>query len=153
MSTSVPSPASFGKVAVLFGGRSAERDVSLKSGGMVLDALKRKGVDAHAFDPRDQGLEQLIAQRFDRVFIALHGRFGEDGTVQGALEYLGVPYTGSGVMASALAMDKWRTKLMWQSAGISTPPYEMLTPSTDFPGVAQRLGIPLMVKPAREGSS
>jgi D-alanine-D-alanine ligase len=143
----------YGKVAVLFGGRSAERDVSLKSGGMVLEALKRKGVDAHAFDPRDQGLEQLIAQRFDRVFIALHGRFGEDGTVQGALEYLGLPYTGSGVRASALAMDKWRTKLMWQAAGVSTPPYEVLTKDSDFPGVAAKLGLPLMVKPAREGSS
>ena len=100
---------------------------------MVLDALRKRGVDAHAFDPKDQPLEQLIAQRFDRVFIALHGRFGEDGTVQGALEYLGIPYTGSGVMASALAMDKWRTKLMWQAAGISTPPYEVLT-------AGQRLG-------------
>jgi D-alanine-D-alanine ligase len=153
MSTSGPSPASFGKVAVLFGGRSAERDVSLKSGGMVLEALKRKGVDAHPFDPRDQGLEQLIAQRFDRVFIALHGRFGEDGTVQGALEYLGLPYTGSGVMASALAMDKWRTKLLWQAAGVPTPAYELLTHQSDFVGVGNRLGIPLMVKPAREGSS
>jgi D-alanine-D-alanine ligase len=145
--------ANYGKVAVLLGGPSAEREVSLRSGGMVLAALKGKGVDAHAFDPKDQRLEQLIAQRFDRVFIALHGRFGEDGTVQGALEYLGLPYTGSGVMASALAMDKWRTKLLWQAAGISTPPYEMLTRDTDFPGVAQRLGVPLMVKPAREGSS
>ena len=145
--------AKYGKVAVLLGGRSAEREVSLRSGGMVLDALKRKGVDAHPFDPRDQGLEQLIAQRFDRVFIALHGRFGEDGTVQGALEYLGLPYTGSGVMASALAMDKWRTKLLWQAAGISTPPYEMLTRDSDFLAVGQRLGLPLMVKPAREGSS
>ncbi|HEX2826715.1 MAG TPA: D-alanine--D-alanine ligase [Burkholderiales bacterium] len=145
--------AKYGKVAVLLGGRSAEREVSLRSGGMVLDALKRKGVDAHAFDPRDQGLEQLIAQRFDRVFIALHGRFGEDGTVQGALEYLGLPYTGSGVMASALAMDKWRTKLLWQAAGVSTPPYEMLTRDSDFAAVAQRIGLPLMVKPAREGSS
>jgi D-alanine-D-alanine ligase len=144
---------SFGKVAVLLGGRSAERDVSLKSGGMVLEALKRGGVDAHPFDPRDQGLEQLIAQRFDRVFIALHGRFGEDGTVQGALEYLGVPYTGSGVMASALAMDKWRTKLLWQSAGVPTPPYELLTDQSDFLAVGNRLGVPLMVKPAREGSS
>lgn len=143
----------FGKVAVLFGGRSAEREVSLKSGAMVLDALKRKGVDAHAFDPRDQGLEQLIEQHFDRAFIALHGRFGEDGTVQGALEYLGVPYTGSGVMASAIAMDKWRTKLLWQAAGVSTPPYEVLTADADFPEVARRLGLPLMVKPAREGSS
>ena len=147
------NPASFGKVAVLFGGRSAERDVSLRSGGMVLDALKRKGVDAHAFDPQDAGLEQLIAQRFARVFIVLHGRFGEDGTVQGALEYLGLPYTGSGVMASSIAMDKWRTKLLWQAAGISTPPYELLTRETDFVAVGERLGIPLMVKPAREGSS
>jgi D-alanine-D-alanine ligase len=146
-------PAEYGRVAVLLGGRSAERDVSLRSGGMVLDALKRKGVDAHAFDPKDHGLEQLIAQRFDRVFNALHGRFGEDGTVQGALEYLGLPYTGSGVMASALAMDKWRTKLMWQAAGISTPPYEVLTKDSDFVAVARRLGVPLMVKPAREGSS
>ena len=145
--------STFGKVAVLLGGRSAEREVSLRSGGMVLEALKRSGVDAHAFDPKDLGLEQLIAQRFDRVFIALHGRFGEDGTVQGALEYLGLPYTGSGVMASALAMDKWRTKLLWQSAGVQTPPYESLTADSDFPGVASRLGLPLMVKPAREGSS
>lgn len=143
----------FGKVAVLMGGRSAEREISLKSGSMVLDALRKRAVDAHAFDPRDQGLEQLIAQKFDRVFIALHGRFGEDGTVQGALEYLGIPYTGSGVMASALAMDKWRTKLLWQAAGIATPPYELLTRDTDFAGVAARLGLPLMVKPAREGSS
>lgn len=140
-------------MAVLLGGRSAEREISLKSGHMVLGALKRKGVDAHAFDPQDEGLEQLIAQRFDRVFIALHGRFGEDGTVQGALEYLGLPYTGSGVMASALAMDKWRTKLLWQAAGVSTPPYELLSKVSDFPGVAARLGLPLMVKPAREGSS
>jgi D-alanine-D-alanine ligase len=135
------------------GGPSAEREISLRSGDMVLGALKRKGVDAHAFDPKDERLEQLIAQRFDRVFIALHGRFGEDGTVQGALEYLGLPYTGSGVMASALAMDKWRTKLLWQAAGISTPPYEMLSPDSDFVAVANRLGLPLMVKPAREGSS
>lgn len=143
----------FGKVAVLLGGRSAEREVSLRSGGMVLDALKRKGVDAHAFDPKDQGLEQLIAQRFNRVFNALHGRFGEDGTVQGALEYLGLAYTGSGVMASAIAMDKWRTKLLWQAAGLPTPPYELLTRDSDFARIAERLGLPLMVKPAREGSS
>jgi len=152
-STSHLPPPTFGKVAVLLGGRSAEREVSLRSGHMVLGALKRKGIDAHAFDPKDQGLEQLIAQRFDCVFIALHGRFGEDGTVQGALEYLGVAYTGSGVMASGLAMDKWRTKLVWQAAGISTPPYELLSRSSDFIGVASRLGLPLMVKPAREGSS
>lgn len=145
--------SAFGKVAVLLGGRSAEREVSLRSGDRVLLALKAKGIDAHAFDPRDQGLEQLIAQRFDRVFIALHGRFGEDGTVQGALEYLGLPYTGSGVMASALAMDKWRTKLVWQAAGVPTPPYEVLTGASDFTAIAERLGLPLMVKPAREGSS
>ncbi|MDH5536223.1 MAG: D-alanine--D-alanine ligase [Betaproteobacteria bacterium] len=143
----------FGKVAVLMGGRSAERDISLKSGGMVLAALRKCSIDAHEFDPREQGLEQLIAQKFDRVFIALHGRFGEDGTVQGALEYLGLPYTGSGVMASSLAMDKWRTKLLWRAAGVPTPPWELLTASSDWPGVAARLGLPLMVKPTREGSS
>jgi D-alanine-D-alanine ligase len=147
------TPHPFGKVAVLFGGRSAEREVSLKSGAMVLEALRKRGVDAHAFDPKDHPLGELIAQRFDRVFIALHGRFGEDGTVQGALEYLGIPYTGSGVMASALAMDKWRTKLMWQAAGVSTPEYEVLTAHSDWSAVAQRLGMPLMVKPVREGSS
>jgi D-alanine-D-alanine ligase len=135
------------------GGRSAEREISLKSGTMVLDALKRSGVDAHAFDPRDHGLEALKAQRFDRAFIALHGRFGEDGTVQGALEYLGIPYTGSGVMASALAMDKWRTKLLWRAAGLPTPDYELMSARTDPAGLAARLGLPLMVKPAREGSS
>jgi D-alanine-D-alanine ligase len=135
------------------GGRSAEREISLKSGTMVLNALKKKGVDAHAFDPRDSGLDALKAQRFERAFIALHGRFGEDGTVQGALEYLGIPYTGSGVMASALAMDKWRTKLLWAAAGLPTPGYELLGPRTDSAGLAARLGLPLMVKPAREGSS
>jgi len=143
----------FGKVAVLMGGRSAEREISLKSGTMVLDALKKSGVDAHAFDPRDHGLEGLKAQRFDRAFIALHGRFGEDGTVQGALEYLGIPYTGSGVMASALSMDKWRTKLLWRAAGLPTPDYELMSARTDPARLAARLGLPLMVKPAREGSS
>jgi len=143
----------FGKVAVLMGGRSAEREISLKSGTMVLDALKQRGVDAHAFDPRDHGLEELKMQSFDRVFIALHGRFGEDGTVQGALEYLGIPYTGSGVMASALAMDKWRTKLLWRAAGLPTPDYELMSARIDPAGLAARLGLPLMVKPAREGSS
>jgi len=135
------------------GGRSAEREISLKSGTMVLNALKKSGVDAHPFDPRDSGLETLKAQRFDRAFIALHGRFGEDGTVQGALEYLGIPYTGSGVMASALAMDKWRTKLLWNAAGLPTPRFELIDARTDFAGLAARLGLPLMVKPAREGSS
>jgi D-alanine-D-alanine ligase len=143
----------FGKVAVLMGGRSAEREISLKSGTMVLNALKKSGVDAHAFDPRDHGLEALKAQRFDRAFIALHGRFGEDGTVQGALEYLGIPYTGSGVMASALAMDKWRTKLLWRAVGLPTPNCELIGARTESTGLAARLGLPLMVKPAREGSS
>ena len=147
------TPTAFGKVAVLMGGRSAEREISLKSGSMVLAALKRCGVDAHAFDPRDQGLEQLIARKFQRVFVALHGRFGEDGTVQGALEYLGLPYTGSGVMASSLAMDKWRTKLLWLAAGVPTAPWELLTRSSDMKDVAARLGLPLMVKPSQEGSS
>ena len=143
----------FGKVAVLMGGRSAEREISLKSGTMVLNALRSSGVDAHPFDPRDSGLEALKAQRFDRAFIALHGRFGEDGTVQGALEYLGIPYTGSGVMASALAMDKWRTKLLWRAAGLPTPDCELIDARSDPAGLAARLGLPLMVKPSREGSS
>jgi D-alanine-D-alanine ligase len=143
----------FGKVAVLMGGRSAEREISLKSGGRVLAALRARGIDAHAFDPAERRLEELAAERFDRAFVALHGRFGEDGTVQGALEYLGIPYTGSGVLASALAMDKWRSKLLWQAAGIPTPPYELLAPGADHGGTARRLGLPLMVKPAREGSS
>ncbi|MCX7141366.1 MAG: D-alanine--D-alanine ligase [Proteobacteria bacterium] len=143
----------FGKVAVLLGGRSAEREVSLKSGGMVLAALRARGVNAHPFDPQQRDLAALIAEKFDRVFIALHGRYGEDGTVQGALELLGIPYTGSGVLASALAMDKWRTKLVWQAAGVSTPRYELLTPASDLKAVVARLGLPLMVKPANEGSS
>lgn len=147
------SPRDFGKVAVLMGGRSAERPVSLKSGGMVLAALKRKGVDARAFDPKERGLEELIRERFDRAFVILHGRYGEDGTIQGALELLGIPYTGSGVLASALAMDKWRTKLVWQSSGIPTPRSELLTRGSDMQAVATRLGLPLMVKPANEGSS
>jgi D-alanine-D-alanine ligase len=150
--SSVSRPA-FGKVGVLLGGRSAEREVSLKSGSMVLAALKKQGLDAQPFDPRDQGIDALIAQRFDRVFIALHGRYGEDGTIQGLLELSGIPYTGSGVLASALAMDKWRTKLVWQAAGVPTPRYELLAADTDFIAVAGRLGLPLMVKPANEGSS
>ncbi len=143
----------FGRVGVLFGGRSAEREVSLKSGSMVLAALQRMGVDAHAFDPRDHGLDELFRARFDRVFIALHGRYGEDGTLQGALELAGIPYTGSGVLASALAMDKWRTKLVWQAAGVPTPRYELLSADDDFAAAAARLGLPIMVKPANEGSS
>jgi D-alanine-D-alanine ligase len=142
-----------GKVAVLMGGRSAERAVSLKSGERVLAALKRKGVNAHAFDPKERGLTALVEERFDRAFIALHGRYGEDGTIQGALELVGIPYTGSGVLGSALAMDKWRTKLVWQGNGVPTPYCERLTRESDFHGVATRLGLPLMVKPANEGSS
>ena len=143
----------FGKVAVLMGGKSAERAVSLKSGARVLEALRKKGVDAHAFDPAERGLDALMSERFQRAFIALHGRYGEDGTVQGVLELLGIPYTGSGVLGSALAMDKWRTKLLWQAAGVSTPRQELLGPDTDLAAVAARLGLPLMVKPANEGSS
>jgi D-alanine-D-alanine ligase len=143
----------FGKVAVLLGGRSAERAVSLKSGTMVLNALRKRGVDAHAFDPKERDLAALIAEKFDRVFVMLHGRYGEDGTIQGVLELLGIPYTGSGVLASALAMDKWRTKLVWQAAGVPTPRYELLTATSDFAAVAARLGLPLMIKPANEGSS
>ena len=147
------SPREFGKVAVLMGGRSAERAVSLKSGSMVLAALKKKGVDARAFDPKERGIGALIQERFDRAFVILHGRYGEDGTVQGALELLGIPYTGSGVLASALAMDKWRTKLVWQACGIPTPRSELLARNSDMQAVATRLGLPLMVKPANEGSS
>src|ERR671925_2205288 len=115
------------KVAVLLGGKSAEREVSLKSGGMVLAALRSRGVDAHPFDPAERGLDALIDERFERVFIALHGRFGEDGTVQGILEWLGIPYTGSGVLASAPAMDKLRTKRIWAAEKLPTPKYELLT--------------------------
>lgn len=143
----------FGKVAVLFGGRSAEREVSLKSGAAVLAALQRGGVDAHAFDPAQRDLHNLLDERFDRVFIALHGRYGEDGTVQGALELMGIPYTGSGVMASSIAMDKWRTKMIWQAAGLPIPDFMMLNENSDWEGVVARLGLPLFVKPANEGSS
>ncbi|HWH47621.1 MAG TPA: D-alanine--D-alanine ligase [Burkholderiales bacterium] len=144
---------SFGKVAVLLGGRSAEREISLMSGNAVLAGLKRKGVDAHPFDTRERDLCELRSHGFDRVFIALHGRYGEDGTVQGALELMGIPYTGSGVMASSLAMDKWRTKLVWIAAGIPTPKFVMLTKDTDYSAVPEDLGLPLIVKPSREGST
>jgi len=148
-----PDPVSFGKVAVLFGGRSAERDVSLKSGAAVLDALQRSGVDAYPFDPAVQNLQALADEGFDRAFIALHGRFGEDGTVQGALELLGIPYTGSGVLASALGMDKWRTKLVWQASGLPVPDYVLLEQQCDWRNVVDQLRLPLFVKPANEGSS
>jgi D-alanine-D-alanine ligase len=143
----------FGKVAVLLGGKSAEREVSLKSGGMVLAALKKKGVDAHPFDPKERDLLELVKERFQRVFIALHGGFGENGTVQGVLEWLGIPYTGSGVLASALAMDKLRTKRIWAAEGLPTAPYAVLEQATDLKAVAKRLGVPMFVKPASEGSS
>jgi D-alanine-D-alanine ligase len=142
-----------GRVAVLMGGPSAEREISLLSGNGVLAALREKGVDAHAFDPVVNSLFDLPREKFERVFVALHGRFGEDGTVQGVLEALKIPYTGSGVMGSALAMDKWRTKLVWQAAGIPTPKYRMLTPDSDWVAVIDELKLPLIVKPAREGSS
>ena len=141
----------FGKVAVLFGGKSAERAVSLNSGSRVLAALQHQGVDAHAFDPAERSLDEL--KGFDRAFIALHGRFGEDGTIQGALELMGIPYTGSGVLASALGMDKWRTKLMWQAVGLPIPAYALLNEHSDFAEVEEELGLPLFVKPACEGSS
>ncbi len=141
----------FGKVAVLFGGTSAEREVSLNSGARVLAALCGQGIDAHAFDPAVQPLDAL--KGYDRAFVALHGRHGEDGTIQGALEVMHIPYTGSGVMASALGMDKWRTKLLWQAVGLPVPEYEMLGAESDFAAVEARLGLPLFVKPAHEGSS
>ena len=141
----------FGKVAVLFGGKSAEREVSLKSGAGVLAALQRQGVDAHAFDPAERSLDELRA--FDRVFIMLHGRYGEDGTIQGALELMEIPYTGSGVLASAVGMDKWRTKLLWRAVGLPIPEFVMLDENSDFAAVERQLGLPLFVKPACEGSS
>jgi D-alanine-D-alanine ligase len=135
------------------GGPSSEREISFLSGNAVLAALKSRGVDAHAFDPAERDLFDLRRERFDRAFIALHGRFGEDGTVQGALETLRIPYTGSGVMASALAMDKWRTKLVWLASGIPTPRYRMVDERTDWMRVVAELGLPLIVKPSREGST
>ncbi|MGQ9684724.1 MAG: D-alanine--D-alanine ligase [Thiobacillaceae bacterium] len=145
--------ADFGKVGVLMGGRSAEREVSLKSGAAVLAALRRRGVDAHAFDPAEHSLSELERAGFDRVFLILHGRGGEDGSLQGALELMGIPYTGSGVMASALGMDKWRSKLVWQGAGLPVPAYRVLDALSDFDSVERELGLPLFVKPACEGSS
>jgi D-alanine-D-alanine ligase len=148
---------SLGRVAVLMGGTSAEREVSLMSGRGVLDALRGQGVDAMAFDPAERALWELEAERFDRVFIALHGRHGEDGTVQGALELMGIPYTGSGVMASSIAMDKVMTKRVWVAEGLPTPRWVWLAPGhqgrEDVVAVPDRIGLPLIVKPPREGSS
>ena len=143
----------FGKVAVLMGGWSAEREVSLKSGKAVLEALLSRGVDAHGIDVDRNIIQTLQAGHYDRVFNILHGRGGEDGVIQGALETLGLPYTGSGVMASALSMDKLRTKQLWQGAGLPTPPFEVLGEGFDPAAVVARLGLPMMVKPATEGSS
>lgn len=147
------SAKQYGKVAVMLGGISAERPVSLNSGNAVLAALQRHGVDAHAFDPASRTLGDLISGEFDRVFIALHGRYGEDGCIQGALELLGIPYTGSGVMASAIGMDKWRTKLLWRAAGLPTADWAILAADSDFDAAEKQLGLPIFVKPAREGSS
>ena len=149
--------ANFGKVAVLMGGRSAEREISLMSGSGVLKALQSKGVDAHAFDPAERDLSELKRKGFKRCFIALHGRFGEDGTVQGALELLGIPYTGSGVMASSISIDKAMTKRVWLAEGLPTPRYRLLHQGSytrdQVRAVPDDLGLPLIVKPAREGSS
>jgi D-alanine-D-alanine ligase len=150
-------PSIFGKVAVLMGGSSAEREISFMSGRGVLEALRSQGVDAHAFDPAERPLNELKTDGFTRCFIALHGRFGEDGTVQGALELLGIPYTGSGVMASSVCIDKVMTKRIWLADGLSTPHYILLRRGfyspADVVGVPEILGLPLIVKPAREGSS
>lgn len=143
----------FGKVGVLFGGRSAEREVSLMSGAGVLAALRSQGIDAHAFDPAERTLAELAAEQFDRVFIALHGRFGEDGTLQGALEQLGIAYTGSGVMASAIGMDKVYTKMIWLMHDLPTPRYALLNADSDLRRVPDTLGLPLIIKPPHEGST
>jgi len=143
----------FGKVALLLGGQSAEREVSLKSGGAVLAALVRQGVDVHALDPTEAGtLERLRTGGFDRVFIILHGRGGEDGQIQGVLESIGLPYTGSGVLGSALGMDKYRCKLLWQGCGLPTADFALMAEEADLEK-AGALGFPLMIKPAHEGSS
>jgi D-alanine-D-alanine ligase len=149
----VSDPADFGRVAVLFGGDSSEREISLLTGNAVLAALQERRVDAHAFDSRDLPLAQLLEQRFARVWIALHGPGGEDGTLQGALEYLGMPYTGSGVMGSAIAMDKLRTKRLALAQGIPTADFVVLRGEQDFDHALERLQLPLIVKPVSQGSS
>lgn len=143
----------FGKVAVLMGGKSAEREISLMSGTGVLKALRAKGVDAHPFDPAQRDLFELKREGFARCFIALHGRGGEDGTIQGALEFLGLPYTGSGVLGSAIGMDKTRSKMIWIANGVPTPRFRVLTENENWQSVARELGLPLIVKPANEGST
>jgi D-alanine-D-alanine ligase len=146
-------PKAFGRVAVLFGGKSAEREVSLKSGNAVLGALQAGGVDAFGIDVGDDFLQRLASEQIDRAFIVLHGRGGEDGSMQGLLECAGIPYTGSGILASALAMDKLRTKQVWHSLGLPTPRHAVLTSQADCEAAAAELGFPLIVKPAHEGSS
>lgn len=146
-------PKTFGRVAVLFGGKSAEREVSLKSGNAVLSALQAAGVDAFGIDVGDDFLARLNSEKIDRAFIVLHGRGGEDGSMQGLLECAGIPYTGSGILASALAMDKLRTKQVWHSLGLPTPRHAVLTSQADCEAAATELGFPLIVKPAHEGSS
>ena len=146
-------PAALGKVAVLFGGRSAEREVSIMSGTGVLAALRSRGVDAHAFDPAERSLDDLHREGFSRAFIALHGRYGEDGTVQGALELLGIPYTGSGVMASSIGMDKVYTKRIWMTHGLPTPAFALAHGVAEVADAAARFGLPMAVKPSREGST
>ena len=144
---------SLGRVGVLLGGRSGEREISLLSGNGVLQALLSKGVDAHGFDPGLRNPTELVSEKFDRIFISLHGRYGEDGTIQGLLDLLDLPYTGSGVLASALAIDKIVTKQVWISNGLATPEFEELTANSDWNAVVKHLGLPLIVKPAHEGSS
>jgi D-alanine-D-alanine ligase len=143
----------FGRVAVLLGGTSSEREISLKSGNACLAALLKRNVDAHPFDPKDKPIAELVTRKFDRVFIALHGPGGEDGTLQGALEFLGLPYTGSGVMGSAIGMDKLRTKRLAQAVGIPTTDYMVLRSPADLDKCIERLGLPMIVKPATQGSS
>ncbi len=149
----VTDPKDFGRVALLLGGTSSEREISLKSGNACLAALLKRGVDAHPFDPKDKPLAELVQRKFDRVFIALHGPGGEDGTLQGALEFLGLPYSGSGVMGSAIGMDKLRTKRLAQAVGIPTTDYMVLRSPADLDNCLERLGLPLIVKPATQGSS
>jgi len=149
----VTDPREFGKVAVLFGGTSSEREISLLTGRAVHAALQRSGIDAYAVDPREKALQELVDEGFDRAWVALHGPGGEDGTVQGALECLGIPYTGSGVLGSAVCMDKLRTKQLVSSVGIATADFVVLRDERDFDLALTRLGLPMFVKPATQGSS
>jgi D-alanine-D-alanine ligase len=153
VSVDIATPQSLEKVVVVYGGTSAEREVSLKSGAAVLEALQRKGVNACGYDPRDKGLVGLEQLAPSLVFVALHGRGGEDGTLQGALELLDIPYTGSGVLASALGMDKQRTKQVWSAVGLPTPESIMLEATSEWSTVVEQLGLPLIVKPVHEGST